>query len=172
MKIRDIVKLMIREADEESPEDVPNNLDVMLQRFKILNPVLDDLLGTDKDDIENIISNIEVVVFKPTTFKVVFKNGNEMLLKYSPSPTGINGINKSDFKPKDFFQCQISGKKFNLINRSQFQQAIDNIGELLKKGPIVKKADDQGGGETPDEQGTAGSNIDTQDNKASDEDES
>jgi hypothetical protein len=150
MKIINIVKLMLKEA--EDPEDVPSNVKVMMDRFKILKPVIDDLLGTDDTDIENIVSNIEVVVFKPTTFKVVFKNGNEMLLKYSPAPTGINGISKSNFKPKDFFQCQISGKKFNLINRSQFQQALDYIGQLLKNAPITKKNDDMGG-ETPEEQG-------------------
>lgn len=178
MKIRDIVKIMIKEADDDLddpsisdgppgedqdvPEDAPSNTQVMLQRFKILTPVLNDVLGTEGDDIENLVSNIDVAVYKPTTFQITLKNGNDFMLKYMPAPVGVNGISKSDFKPKDFFQLLISGKKFNLINRSQFQQSLDYIATALKTGPVTKSgpAATNTGGETGDEQGTAGSNID------------
>ena len=155
-----ILKKVLKEAeevDQDKPEDIPSNLEEMLARFQILKPVLQDLLTSGNDvsdeDLNNIVANIEVAVYKPTTFKVVFKNGSEMMLKYDPTPAQIN--KKDNYKAKDYFQCLIAGKKYSLQNRSQFLQALDYIGDALKTGPIGKGNNQSSGGAnstSPDEE--------------------
>jgi hypothetical protein len=61
-----------------------------------------------------------------------------------------------DFKPEDSFQVLVSGKKYNISNNSEYEQAMDYINTLLKTKPITKEPEPgeepaAAGGETPPE---------------------
>lgn len=137
-----LVKILFRILKEEAEETTSNMTDI-LNRYKVLRLVLQDLLTSSteddysrQDDLTKLIVDIEVVVFKPTTFLIKFKNGSEMQLKYIPTPQELDPKNKGDYKPRDYFQCQIVGKKYNLGNRSEYLQALDNIGRALSQKPV------------------------------------
>jgi hypothetical protein len=57
---------------------------------------------------------------KPSTFKVEFKSGQDMVLKWM----GKN------------FEANIEGKRYYLANLPEYQQALDKIGIILSHGPI------------------------------------
>ena len=87
---------------------------------------------------------------KPSTFKVEFKNGQDMQLKW---------MGKG-------FQATVEGKRYILDNVSEYQQCLDKIGHMLASGPITDQfADDTsgedvfgaegGGGEFPGAEGGA-----------------
>jgi hypothetical protein len=136
MKLVPLLKKILKEEYEAS-----SNVSDALNRFKVLKLVLQDLLTgkaqdeySRQDDLEKLISDIEVIVFKPTTFQITFKNGSKMNLKYDPTPMELQ--NRDDYKARDFFQCQIMGKKYNLGNRSEYLQALDYIGKALSEKPV------------------------------------
>lgn len=156
-KLIDILVEVLVEEEQASAD-----VDQMLERFKILKYVLEDLLTSSKgddynrgEDLGKLISKIDIIVFKPTTFKITFKNGASMNLKYDPTPMEMDPKNKGDYKPRDFFWCQILGKKYSLGNRSEYMQALDYISKALESKPIGsgnnQSTQDQKPEETPEE---------------------
>lgn len=138
IKLTDILRVILKEQ-EEAPSSVTDTLN----RFKVLRLVLTDLLTSgsesdfDKeDDLTKLVSDIEIIVFKPTTFQIKFKNGSMMNLKYDPTPMELDPSKNTKYKARDYFQCQIMGKKFDLGNRSQYLQALNYIGQALTNKPI------------------------------------
>ena len=106
-KLTDLLIEALVEQEQESPA-----VDQMLERFKILRLVLEDLLTSSKgddynrgEDLGKLISKIDIIVFKPTTFKISFKNESSFNLKYDPTPKEIEG--GEEYKPRDYFWCQI-----------------------------------------------------------------
>lgn len=156
MKLLPIVYGILREQESES-----SAMTDILNRFKILRLVLEDLLtsGSEdqysrEDDLTKLISDISIITFKPTTFQVKFKNGSKMNLKYDPTPMQLKSDSGTDYKAKDYFQLQIMGKKYNLQNRSEYLQALDYIGKALEEKPIGtgnNQASQDQGEELPDE---------------------
>lgn len=157
INLTDILIEVLMEEEKSSAE-----VDQMLERFKLLKYVLEDLLTSSKgddynrgEDLGKLISKIDIIVFKPTTFKITFKNGASMNLKYDPSPMEMDPKNKSDYKPRDFFWCQISGKKYSLGNRSEYMQTLDYISKSLESKPIGsgnnQSTQDQKPEDTPEE---------------------
>jgi hypothetical protein len=155
IKLLGILKDILKEE-----YDASSNVSDALNRFKVLKLVLQDLLTAKaqdeysrEDDLEKLISDIEVIVFKPTTFQITFKNGSKMNLKYDPTPRELQ--NSKEYKARDFFQCQIMGKKYNLGNRSEYLQALDYIGKALSEKPIGStnnQTDNSTDQELPDEE--------------------
>lgn len=140
MKLLPIVFGILREQEAEGST---SNVTDILNRFKILRLVLEDLLtsGSEdsysrEDDLTKLVSDISIITFKPTTFNIKFKNGSKMNLKYDPTPMQLKPDSGTDFKPKDYFQLQILGKRYNLQNRSEYLQALDYIGKALEEKPI------------------------------------
>jgi hypothetical protein len=170
----DILVNVLMEAEEETPEDrddtlAPNddpadqpvsNMDVLMDRFKILRYVLEDLLVPDQeaeseryDDMRELLDDIQIVAYKPTTFKVIFRNGEKMNLIYNPTPAQTDPVHKMTYKARDFFQCRILGKKFKLQNRSEYLSAIDYIGQALDGRPVGganNQTNNQAGTEEPE----------------------
>jgi hypothetical protein len=94
-------------------QELPTMADELFSKFPTLYRTVQDLLTAD---YKNFLSNIEWVSPKPSTFRVVLQNQQAFYLKW---------MGKG-------FQANIEGKRYNISNVSDFQQALDRLGELLK----------------------------------------
>jgi hypothetical protein len=156
-----IFQYKLLEAAEITPVETESNLEKILSKSPKVTSVLLKLLASqnkknDKtvEEIRNTVSDIRCISYKPTTFRVVIPNGNYFDIKYDPTPLELNY--PEDFNPSDSFQVLVSGKKYNISNNSEYEQAMDYINILLKTKPITKEPEPgeepaAGGGETPPE---------------------
>jgi len=78
----------------------------------------------------DFVDRIQLVVPKPSEFQVFLKNGQSFYLKWLPKP------HKQSSTDPGSFQAEIEGKKYFLNSISQYEQALDKLGEILKNGPI------------------------------------
>jgi len=153
------------EGDEEETEEVPDTefadteeveaaaeadptADI-LAKFPTLKKTLVHLMTPE---FEEFVEKVGWMAPKPSTFKVEFKNGQDIQLKW---------MGKG-------FQATVEGKRYFLNNVSEYQQCLDKIGHMLASGPITSQFDDAasgedifggaegGGGEFPGEEGGAG----------------
>lgn len=153
------------EGDEEETEEVPDTefadseeveaaeeadptADI-LAKFPTLKKTLVHLMTPE---FEEFVEKVGWMSPKPSTFKVEFKNGQDIQLKW---------MGKG-------FQATVEGKRYFLNNVSEYQQCLDKIGHMLASGPITDQfADDTsgedvfgggegGGGEFPGEEGGTG----------------
>lgn len=138
------------DADEvgDTAETAPDNTANLLAKFPTLKKTLVHLMTPD---FEEFVETIGWMAPKPSTFKVEFKNGQDIQLKW---------LGKG-------FQATVEGKRYFLNNVSEYQQCLDKIGAMLASGPITDQfADDTsgedifggaegGGGEFPGEEGGA-----------------
>lgn len=154
-----IFQYKLLEAAEITAVETESNLEKVLSKSPKVTSVLLKLLTTQKskndkalEQIRNTVSDIRCIAYKPTTFRVVIPNGNYFDIKYDPTPLEINY--PEDFSPSDSFQVIVSGKKYNISNRSEYEQALDYINILLKTNPITKEPEPEEepvAGETPPE---------------------
>ena len=162
-----IFQYKLLEAAEITPVQTESNLEKVLSKSPKVTSVLLKLLASqskknDKsiEQIRNTVSDIRCISYKPTTFRVVIPNGSFFDLKYNPSPLELNY--PEDFKDSDFFQVIANGKKYDIVNRSEYEQALDQINILLKNKPITKEPEPEGGeGEAPPEGGDETKELDT-----------
>lgn len=139
-----------------------SNLEKIIKKSPKVTNTLVKLLTTQQkkngkgvEQLREVVSDIRCISYKPTTFRVVIKNGNFFDLKYDPTPLELKY--PEDFQPGDSFQVLVSGKKFNISNKSEYEQALDYINILLKTDPITKEPSPgeepaaAGGEETPPE---------------------
>ena len=153
------------EGDEEETEEIPDTefadteeveaaaeadptADI-LAKFPTLKKTLVHLMSPE---FEEFVEKVGWMSPKPSTFKVEFKNGQDIQLKW---------MGKG-------FQATVEGKRYFLNNVSEYQQCLDKIGHMLASGPITSQFDDAasgedvfggaegGGGEFPGEEGGAG----------------
>lgn len=137
------------DAEEvEAAEEVTDPTPEILAKFPTLKKTLVHLMTPD---FEEFVEKIGWMSPKPSTFKVEFKNGQDIQLKW---------LGKG-------FQATVEGKRYFLNNVSEYQQCLDKIGHMLASGPITDQfADDtsgedvfggaeSGGGEFPGEEGGA-----------------
>jgi hypothetical protein len=89
----------------------------ILGKFPTVKKTLVNLFTSEYDEF---IEDVKWTVPKPSTFKVVLKNGQSLDLKW----TGKG------------FEATIEGKGYFINNVSQYQQALDAIGRILRDGPI------------------------------------
>jgi hypothetical protein len=154
-----IFQYKLLEAAEITPVETESNLEKVLSKSPKVTNVLLKLLTTQKskndkalEQIRNTVSDIRCISYKPTTFRVVIPNGNYFDIKYDPTPLELRY--PEDFSPSDSFQVIVSGKKYNISNRSEYEQALDYINILLKTNPITKEPEPDAeptAGETPPE---------------------
>jgi len=139
-----------------------SNLEKIIKKSPKVTNTLIKLLTTqnkknDKavEQLREIVSDIRCIAYKPTTFRVIIPNGNFFDLKYNPSPLELRY--KEDFQDSDLFQVIANGKKYDIVNKSEFEQALDQINILLKNNAITKEPSPEEepvpaeGGETPPE---------------------
>ena len=133
---------------EDAAEEAPDNTADLLAKFPTLKKTLVHLMTPD---FEEFVETIGWMAPKPSTFKVEFKNGQDIQLKW---------LGKG-------FQATVEGKRYFLNNVSEYQQCLDKIGAMLASGPITSQFDDAasgedifggadgGGGDFPGEEGGA-----------------
>lgn len=159
-----IFKKRLVEAEVVTPVESESTLEKVLNQSKKLPKVLTKLLTTEKTyneqakkQLRELVSDIRCVSYKPTIFRIVVPTGNFFELKYDPTPMELN--NPDEFKPQDSFVVLISGKKYNIANRSEYLQCLDYINQILKTGPITKEPEEEqpespeGGEEAPAPEG-------------------
>ena len=138
----------IEAAEEEVTDPTPE----ILAKFPTLKKTIIHLMTPD---FEEFVEKIGWMSPKPSTFKVEFKNGQDIQLKW---------LGRG-------FQATVEGKRYFLNNVSEYQQCLDKIGHMLASGPIADQfADDTsgedvfggtegGGGEFPGEEGGAAPEV-------------
>jgi hypothetical protein len=121
MKKSDLKNLIIEAYVEVLREaEVPalkTSTQEILGKFPTVKKTLVNLFTSEYDEF---IEDVKWTVPKPSTFKVVLKNGQSLDLKW----TGKG------------FEATIEGKGYFINNVSQYQQALDAIGRILRDGPI------------------------------------
>lgn len=139
-------KKSLYEAD--APEQQESDLEKVLRTAPKVTYTLMRLLTSQKTvndkaqkEIRDIVADIKVIAFRPTTFRIIFKNSNYFDLVYDPSPLEVKY--EKDFKPSDFFRVVIAGKRYDIANDSSFEQALDYINQALKLNPIDSNNPDQ-----------------------------
>jgi len=140
------------EEVEAAEDEVTDPTPEILAKFPTLKKTVVHLLTPE---YEEFVEKIGWMSPKPSTFKVEFKNGQDMQLKW---------MGKG-------FQATVEGKRYFLDNVSEYQQCLDKIGHMLASGPITDQfADDTsgedvfgaegGGGEFPGAEGGAEAGAD------------
>jgi hypothetical protein len=113
----------VEAAEDEVTDPTPE----ILAKFPTLKKTIIHLLT---QDYEQFVEKIGWMSPKPSTFKVEFKNGQDIQLKW---------MGKG-------FQATVEGKRYFLDNISEYQQCLDKIGHMLASGPITDQfADDTSG---------------------------
>jgi hypothetical protein len=155
MKINyyEIFRNKLIEAEETVIQN-KSNLEKIFEGSKKISSVLVELLTTEKslnkeaiEQIRNVVSDIKCISYKPTTFRVVIPNGNFFDMKYNPSPLEIQY--PEDYKPMDSFIIDVSGKRYSIGNRSEFEQCLDSINILLSTNPVTKPVEPETPAEEP-----------------------
>jgi hypothetical protein len=148
-----VFRYKLAEAEEISKIDNESDLDKILGKSKKITTVLTKLLTTQyrynkeaEKQIREVVSDIRCISYKPTTFRIMIPNGNFFDMKYDPTP--LETEYPEDFEPSDSFTIIVSGKKYNIANKSEYEQCLDYINNLLKNGPISKEPEP----ETPEEE--------------------
>jgi hypothetical protein len=111
-ELRNLIFEAYREVLAEQAE-MPTATDELLGKFPTLRRTVVNLLTKQYD---SFIDTIDWVAPKPSTFRVVLKNGQAFYLRW----TGAD------------FQAQIEGKRYMLAKVEEYQQALDRLTELLK----------------------------------------
>ena len=107
---------VLREA--EAPA-LKTSTQEILGKFPTLKKQIVQLLTSEYDEF---IEDVKWTVPKPSTFKVVLKNGQTFDLKW----TGKG------------FDATIEGKGYFLKNVAEYQQALDALARIMKDGPITQ----------------------------------
>ena len=117
---RTLLRTIIRQAIIGK---LKNNALNKFKEFRVLNnvpeliPILVDLLSTE---FTTFVEDIEWIAPKPTTFRVMMKNGQFFYLY----DTGRSWV------------AEIAGKKYYLLNVGEEQAAINALARLLRTSPI------------------------------------
>lgn len=109
---------VLREA-ETLPPALKTSTQEILGKFPTVKKALVSLFT---HEFNEFVEDVKWTVPKPSTFKVVLKNGQFIDLKW---------MGKG-------FETTIEGKQYFLNNVAQYQQALDALGRLLRDGPITQ----------------------------------
>jgi hypothetical protein len=166
-----IFRNKLYEEEIRTTIDSASTLEKILGKSKKITSVLTRLITSQKDfnekaknEIREIVGDVRFISYNPTTFKIILKNGNFFDLKYDPTPLQLK--HEREFDPKDMFILSVSGKKYNLSNKSEMEQGIDYINNLLKTSPITKEpspieepGEEKGGEPIPPPPGEGGAEV-------------
>ena len=151
MKFTRILKQIILEEVQEI--ETESDMEKVLSGSPKITGILVDLLtgakgSSDgaKEELRQVVTDIKAISLKPTTFRIVVKNGSFFDIKYNPTPLQLRFPDQ--FTAADAFTILVSGKKYDLGSTSERQQALDYINNLLKNQP-VGQGNDQTNGEEP-----------------------
>ena len=122
--VRGAIERVSNEMDITPPVKDPGTDHYLVYKFPSLKKAIVNLLGEQYMDF---VEEIDWVVPRPSTFKIELKNGELFFLKWSGK----------------YYQAQITGKRYNISIVSQYQQALEALGELLKYNP-VKRTQEEG----------------------------
>lgn len=121
--LRDMVRTSIEKVSKAmdiAPPTKEETVDhYLVYKFPTLKKALVNLLG---EQYMEFVEEIDWVVPRPSTFKVELKNKELFFLKW----TGKG------------YQAQIAGKRYNIASVTQYQLALEALGELLKYNPITR----------------------------------
>jgi len=157
-------KRKLYEAEIESQEAEESDMDKVLAKSPKVRYTLMKTLTSQKEpgpiadkEIKDIVTDIKVISYRPTTFRIVFKNSNYMDLKYDPTPQMVKS--PENYTPSDYFRVRVLGKVYDLGVNSEYQQSLDSIAIAMRQNPIDTKNPDMedqslagGGEETPPEE--------------------
>jgi hypothetical protein len=107
---------VLREVDKPALRTSTQHI---LGKFPTVKKTLVSLFTNEYDEF---IEDVKWTVPKPSTFKVVLKNGQSFDLKW----TGKG------------FEATVEGKGYFLNNVSDYQQALDSLNRILRDGPITQ----------------------------------
>lgn len=116
------------EVEASAEDEVTDPTPEILAKFPTLKKTIVHLLTPD---YEEFIEKVGWMSPKPSTFKLEFKNGQDIQLKW---------MGKG-------FQATVEGKRYFLDNVSEYQQCLDKITHMLASGPIASQFEDAESGE-------------------------
>lgn len=131
-----ILEAYVEVLREEEEPTLKTSTQEILGKFPTLKKALISLLTNEYDEF---VEDVKWTVPKPSTFKVVLKNGQPFYMKW----TGKG------------FEANIEGKNYMLNMVTDYQQALDALGRILKDGPITQ-GEEPGGENFAEEPGMAG----------------
>ena len=129
-KIKVIVREKFNLPEPESSTEVEAKSDdhFLMKKFPELREAIVNLLT---DQYDSFLEDIEWVAPRPTTFRIVLKNGENFYLIY----TGKSWI------------AQVEGKKYYLLNIGADERAAQSIARLLRQGKFEKGGEAAEGGD-------------------------
>lgn len=125
IKLTDILKKILKEAGEEQPINSgfeENPMGYILKKYKRLNDNLKKLMG---NNFEEYVGGVFIMSGKPTTFKILLKNGQYFYMTF---------MGKA-------YEASVQGKRYYLMNIGEIQRATVAISRLQRYGA---KTDAQG----------------------------
>lgn len=168
MKLLSIFKKILQEEVKEIESE--SDMEKIMSGSPKVTGILTDLLTSKqgssdaaKEELRQVVTDIKIISMKPTTFRIVMKNGSFFDLKYNPSPLQLRFPDQ--FKPIDAFTVLISGKKYDIGTESEYQQALDYINNLLKTQPAGQ------GNTPPEEEAPPGDEETPQEDQSDDQEE-
>ena len=137
------------EPDTTAPEEtvLEDATDTILGKFPTLKAAITKL---QTEQFKEFVQSIDWISPRPSSFRINLKNGQDYILKW----TGKT------------FEAQILGKRYELSNIAEYQQALDKLAILYKEAPMTGAGEGEpadtdtgggggGGGEFPGEEGGA-----------------
>ena len=131
-----ILEAYVEVLREEETPALKTSTQEILGKFPTVKKTLVSLLTPEYDEF---VEDVKWTVPKPSTFKVVLKNGQSLDLKWMG---------------KDF-QASIEGKRYYLGTTADYQQALDSLNRILRDGPITQ-GEEPGGEEFASEPAAGG----------------
>ena len=131
-----ILEAYVEVLREEEEPALKTSTQEILGKFPTLKKALVSLLTNEYDEF---VEDVKWTVPKPSTFKVVLKNGQPFYMKW----TGKG------------FEATVEGKNYLLNDVVDYQQALDALGRILRDGPITQ-GEEPGGENFAEEPGMAG----------------
>ena len=113
IKLIDILKEV--HEDHTNPEFEADPMNYILKKYKRLNNNLTVLMG---DNFEEYLGGIFIMSGKPTTFKILLKNGQYFFMTF---------MGKA-------YEATVLGKRYYLMNLGEIQRATVAISRLLRFG--------------------------------------
>ena len=127
-EFKEKIKVLIRAVRVEKEIQPVKEEHILLTKFPELREIIIDLLT---DQFGLFIEDIQYVAPRPTTFRIVLKNGYYFYLTYA----------------KRSWIAQIEGKSYYLLNLGEEEETAEAIARLLRYKKDEGKESAEGGGE-------------------------
>ena len=127
------IKVLIRTVRVQKKDEAVKEEYILLRKFPELRAIIVDLL-TDQYNL--FLEDIQYVAPRPTTFRVVLKNGYDFYLIYAHRS----------------WIAEIEGKNYYLLNLGDEEGAAESIARLLRYSKSQGKESTEGGGEEMEEE--------------------